>query len=69
MDGKGQGPASQTLKVPATDFTKLVAHHDGEFPAMEVMNNPGFMRGATAAHGSEDMPVWAMFSASRARIT
>lgn len=57
-DGKGQGPASRALKMPATDLTKLAHHHDGEFPALDVMNTLGLMRGTTRAHGSEDMPIW-----------
>lgn len=58
LDGKGNGPASAALKIPATDLTRMAKDNGGPFPALQVMNTLGLMPGTTPAHGSEDMPVW-----------
>jgi len=54
--GKGDGPASPALKVPATDLTKLAKNNGGTYPTLHVQES---IRNAdTPAHGNKDMPVW-----------
>jgi mono/diheme cytochrome c family protein len=56
-DGKGNGPATPALKVPATDLTLLARTNGGKYPALHVS---GVLRGDAdlPAHGNKDMPVW-----------
>ena len=56
-DGKGNGPASAALKVPAPDLTVLARRRNGVFPGADVES---IIRGGAAptAHGSVEMPVW-----------
>ncbi|HXJ86744.1 MAG TPA: c-type cytochrome [Candidatus Binatia bacterium] len=56
-DGKGGGPAASALKTPPTDLSALAKNAGGKFPASHVAS---VIRGqaTTAAHGSQDMPVW-----------
>jgi mono/diheme cytochrome c family protein len=56
-DGKGDGPAAAALKMPPTDLTTLAQKNGGKFPSDHVS---AVLHGQaqTAAHGSEDMPVW-----------
>jgi mono/diheme cytochrome c family protein len=56
-EGRGNGPAAQSLKVTPKDLTTLSKHNGGVFPSAHVsavlqfgVENP--------AHGSTDMPVW-----------
>lgn len=57
IDGKGNGPAADALKVPPTDLTALAAKNGGKYPAMKVS---AVISGEEAlpAHGSKDMPIW-----------
>ena len=57
LDGKGNGPAAEALKVPPTDLTTLSQKNDGKFPALKVASS---IRGDAniPAHGTKDMPVW-----------
>jgi mono/diheme cytochrome c family protein len=57
LDGKGSGPAAQSLRTPPADLTGIAARRGGEFPAGEIGR---FIDGrfATPAHGSREMPVW-----------
>ena len=57
VEGKGNGPAAEALKVPPTDLTTLASKNGGKYPSMKIT---AIMRGeeALAAHGSKDMPVW-----------
>lgn len=55
-DGKGHGPAAQSLKEPPSDLTLLAKQSGGKFPAMRVTSS--IRDGALAVHGSKDMPVW-----------
>ena len=58
-DGKGNGPAASSLKVPPTDLTQMARKHDGKFPANYLASTLKFGSGTAAgAHGSVDMPVW-----------
>jgi mono/diheme cytochrome c family protein len=56
-EGKGDGPARSSLKVPPSDLTVLARRQKGVFPASTVET---IIRGGTtvAAHGSVEMPVW-----------
>ena len=56
-DGKGDGPASSALNIPATNLTTMAAKNGGTFPAAHVA---AVIQGdaMTPAHGSKDMPVW-----------
>ncbi|MFI5103599.1 MAG: c-type cytochrome [Terriglobales bacterium] len=57
VDGKGQGPAAEALKIPPTDLTTLAQKSGGKYPALKVA---AVLRGeeVLSAHGSKDMPVW-----------
>jgi mono/diheme cytochrome c family protein len=56
-DGKGSGPATPALKVPASDLTLLAQKNGGKYPGLHVAS---VLRGEgeLPAHGSKDMPVW-----------
>ena len=57
VDGKGNGPASDALKVPATNLATLAQKNGGKYPALKVA---AVIHGddQMAAHGSKDMPIW-----------
>lgn len=57
LDGRGGGPASDSLKKRPADLTQLSRKNGGRFPALHVAN---VIQGAdvVGAHGSRDMPVW-----------
>jgi mono/diheme cytochrome c family protein len=57
VDARGNGPAAEALKVPATDLTTLATNNGGKYPAMKVS---AILRGENplAAHGTKDMPIW-----------
>lgn len=57
IDGKGNGPAAQALKVPPSDLTTLAAKNGGKYPALKVSAIIGGEE-VLAAHGSKDMPIW-----------
>ena len=56
-DARGQGPATQALKITPPDLTLLARQNKGKFPADHV--NAVIVHGInTPAHGSAEMPVW-----------
>jgi len=57
LDGKGNGPAVDALKVPPPDLTMLAQKSGGKYPALKVS---AIISGeeVLAAHGSKDMPIW-----------
>ncbi len=57
-DGKGGGPAAQSLKVAPADLTILSRKNGGKFPSSHVIS---VLRGEAdlPAHGNKEMPVWA----------
>jgi len=58
-DGKGNGPAAPSMKVPPTDLTQMAKKNGGKFPANSLASTLKFGGGGAAgAHGSADMPVW-----------
>ena len=56
-DGRGNGPASDALRVTASDLTLITRQNNGKFPGLHVQH---VISGddAVAAHGSHDMPTW-----------
>ena len=57
IDGQGNGPAAEALKVPPTDLTVLSQKNGGKYPSMKVA---AIIRGeeTLAAHGTKEMPIW-----------
>jgi len=57
IDGKGNGPAAEALKVPPTDLTTMATRNGGKYPAPKVA---AIIHGeeVLAAHGTKDMPIW-----------
>lgn len=56
VDGKGNGPAAEALKVRPPDLTTLTKRN-GKYPSDHVTSAiRGDLR--LAAHGSKEMPVW-----------
>jgi mono/diheme cytochrome c family protein len=57
VDGKGHGPAAESLKIPPADLTVLSQKNGGKFPSGKVSR---VIEGADVipAHGSSDMPTW-----------
>lgn len=57
QDGRGGGPAADSLKKRPADLTQLSRKNGGAFPALRVGN---VIRGndIMASHGSRDMPIW-----------
>ena len=56
-DGKGAGPVSAVLKVPAPDLTVLAKKNKGVLPfsaVYEIIDG----RKTVIAHGTRDMPIW-----------
>jgi mono/diheme cytochrome c family protein len=57
LDGKGNGPAAEALKVPPPDLTVLARRNGGKYPSDHVTSA---IQGDfhMPAHGSKEMPVW-----------
>jgi mono/diheme cytochrome c family protein len=55
-EGKGNGPAAASLKIPPANLAELAKKNEGKFPADHVANI--LRSGVGGAHGSPDMPVW-----------
>jgi mono/diheme cytochrome c family protein len=58
-EGKGDGPAAQSLKNPPPDLTLLSKQHDGRFPldyVFKVIDGREMLSG----HGTREMPIWGM---------
>ena len=56
-DGKGHGPAGESLKNKATDLTAIAKNNKGVFPRTmieEVLQNGNKWKG----HASKEMPTW-----------
>ncbi len=56
-DGKGTGPVSGLLKVPASDLTMLARNNGGVFPTNAVYETVYGSR-TIPAHGTREMPIW-----------
>ena len=60
LDGKGQGPLADAMKLVPADLTRLAARSNGEFPASrvsDVIRNGGGVLG----HGSSAMLPWGTY--------
>lgn len=56
-DGKGKGPVSAQLKVPASNLTLLVKNNNGVFPTNAVFETI-YGSKTIPAHGTREMPIW-----------
>lgn len=57
VEGRGNGPAAATLKMPPTDLTALSRNNHGEFPETHIVTVLQY--GVEfPSHGSAEMPVW-----------
>ena len=57
VDGRGNGPAAEALKVPPSDLTNLTGKNRGKYPSDHVTSAiQGDLR--LPVHGSKEMPVW-----------
>ncbi|HEX9881041.1 MAG TPA: c-type cytochrome [Hyphomicrobium sp.] len=64
LEGYGNGPLADAMKIAPSDLTRLAAKHDGEFPAAkvsDVIRNGG----AVLGHGSPTMPAWGLYFAEK----
>lgn len=57
IDGRGNGPAANALKVAPTDLTTLAKNNGGSFPALHIAHTIEGEK-TIAAHGSREMPIW-----------
>lgn len=57
LDGRGDGPAAEAMKMRPRDLTQLAATHGGTFPRTRVERLLGGIEGFPA-HGGKKMPVW-----------
>ena len=57
MDGRGNGPAAEALRMSPTDLTLLARKYGGTFPKARVQRLLGGIEGFPA-HGGKRMPVW-----------
>jgi mono/diheme cytochrome c family protein len=57
IEGKGDGPVVNFLKVPPADLSTLAQRNDGKYPADRVAAtlDSSTNRGP---HGTSDMPIW-----------
>ena len=64
LDGHGQGPLADAMKITPADLTKIAAEHGGEFPdakIADVIRNGG----AVLGHGSRAMMPWGLYFSER----
>lgn len=57
LEGRGDGPIGQFLKIPAPNLTLIAARNGGRYPVQKVYE---IIDGSSvlAAHGTRDMPLW-----------
>jgi len=59
VEGLGNGPLADTLKVKPTDLTMITKNNDGKFPYTLLRKTiEGRELGLARAHGPREMPVW-----------
>jgi len=64
LEGYGNGPLAEAMKIEPSDLTRLAAKHGGDFPAAkvsDVIRNGG----AVLGHGSPTMPAWGLYFAEK----
>jgi mono/diheme cytochrome c family protein len=57
MEGRGDGPAAEAMRMRPTDLTLLRKTHGGSFPKARIERLLGGLEGFPA-HGGRKMPVW-----------
>ncbi|MCS7041836.1 MAG: cytochrome c [Bryobacteraceae bacterium] len=57
MEGRGDGPAAEAMRMRPTDLTALARSRGGTFPKARVERLLGGLEGFPA-HGGKRMPVW-----------
>lgn len=57
LEGRGDGPAAEALRMRPTDLTELAQKYGGQFPSIRVQRLLGGFEGLPA-HGGKRMPVW-----------
>lgn len=57
MDGRGDGPLLDVLRIPPADLTRIAARRGGVFPDAEIADRIDG-RAEVRAHGGREMPVW-----------
>jgi len=66
VEGYGNGPLADAMKIGPTDLTTIAAQHDGAFPAAkvsDVIRNGGGVLG----HGTPAMPAWGLYFAEKGK--
>lgn len=66
LEGYGNGPLAEAMKIAPSDLTLLSAKHDGTFPAAkiaDIIRNGGGVLG----HGSPTMPAWGLYFAEKGK--
>ena len=64
LDGRGQGPLAQAMKLVPADLTQIATKHAGTFPdakVSDVVRNGG----AVLGHGSRAMLPWGLYFSER----
>ena len=64
LDGRGQGPLAQAMKLVPADLTQIAVKHDGTFPdakVSDIVRNGG----AVLGHGSTAMLPWGLYFSER----
>jgi mono/diheme cytochrome c family protein len=64
LDGTGQGPLAQAMKIVPADLTQVAVKHAGDFPdakVRDVIRNGG----AVLGHGSTAMLPWGLYFSER----
>lgn len=57
MEGRGDGPAAEAMRMQPTDLTLLRKTYGGSFPKARIERLLGGLEGFPA-HGGKKMPVW-----------
>jgi mono/diheme cytochrome c family protein len=64
LEGFGNGPLAEAMKIGPSDLTRIAEKHGGEFPSAkvsDVIRNGGGVLG----HGSPTMPAWGLYFAEK----
>ncbi|HKZ31217.1 MAG TPA: cytochrome c [Vicinamibacteria bacterium] len=57
VDGRGEGPLTDSLRFHPPDLTLIAKRHGGEFPTEKVVRIVDG-RSPMKGHGGPDMPIW-----------
>jgi mono/diheme cytochrome c family protein len=66
LEGFGNGPLADAMKIGPSDLTRLAAQHGGAFPSAkvsDVIRNGGGVLG----HGSPAMPAWGLYFSEKGK--